>query len=172
MAFVSDTIELELNRETGEYKHVLEPETTYWPAPSRRKLPRWVEEIGDRTLRDILKEVYAALNADLRIIAAMGVRAALDRTFELAGAEPALTFAGKLTALEERRVIGASEKELLLIMADAGSAASHRGWKPEPAELDSILDATEALLQRIALLGPAAQKIRERLPPRPTKPKP
>lgn len=62
----------------------------------------------------------------------------LDKTFELAGADPNHGFAQKLTALEEQTVIAANEKELLLIMTDAGSAAAHRGWKPEPEDLDSI----------------------------------
>jgi hypothetical protein len=59
----------------------------------------------------------------------------------------------------------------MLIMTDAGSAASHRGWKPEPEQLDTILAATEGLLQRVALLGAAAKKIKKRVPPRRKKPK-
>jgi Domain of unknown function (DUF4145) len=128
---------------TGEYNPELDPTTTYWPAPSRRKPPVWLVYIQDQVLRGLLEEVYEAMDADLRSIAAMGIRAALDRTFELAGADPAHGFAQKLAALKEQNVIGAEERELLLIMTDAGSAASHRGWKPEPEELDSILAATE-----------------------------
>jgi hypothetical protein len=97
----------------------------------------------------------------------MGIRAALDRTFELAGADPAHGFAQKLAALEAQSVIGAEEKELLLIVTDAGSTASHRCWKPEPEELDSILAAAGGLLQRVALLGPAARKLKRRIPRRP-----
>ena len=154
---------------TGEYDPKFDPTTTYWPAPSRRKPPLWLVHLQDQVLRGLLEEVYEAIDADLRSIAAMGVRAALDRTFELAGADPAHGFAQKLAALEAQNVIAANEKKLLLIMTDAGSAASHRGWKPEPEELDSILAATEGLLQRVALLGPAAIKIRKRVPPRPEK---
>jgi hypothetical protein len=150
---------------TGEYNHEFDPTTTYWPAPPRP--PVWLVKIQDQVLRGLLEEVYVALDADLRSIAAMGVRAALDRTFELAGADPAHGFAQKLEALEAQNVIGAKEKELLRTMTDAGSAASHRGWKPEPEELDSILAATEGLLQRVALLGPAAKKIKDRVLPRP-----
>ena len=156
---------------TGEYNPLFDPTTTYWPAPPRRKPPVWLVKIQDQVLRGLLEEVYNALDADLRSIAAMGVRAALDRTFELAGADPAHGFAQKLAALEEKDVIAAQEKELLLIMTDAGSAAAHRGWKPEPEELDDILATTEGLLQRVALLGPAAKKIKDRVPPRPERPK-
>jgi hypothetical protein len=106
--------------------------------------------VSDQVLHGLLEEVYEALDADLRSIAAMGLRAALDRTFELAGADPAFGFAQKLATLEAQKVIAANEKELLLIMTDAGSAAAHRGWKPDLEELDSILAATEGLLQRVA----------------------
>lgn len=156
---------------TGEYNSKFDPIITSWPTPFRRKPPVWLVRIQDQVLRGLLEEVYEAMDADLRSIAAMGIRAALDRTFELAGANPAHGFGQKLAALEAQSVIGAEEKELLLIMTDAGSAASHRGWKPEPEELDSILAATEGLLQRVALLGPAAKKIKDRVPPRPGRPK-
>jgi uncharacterized protein DUF4145 len=164
--------EQDFDPKTGEYDSgVITSATTSWPAPSQRKPPGWLVEIQDEVLRGLLEEVYEALGADLRSIAAMGIRAALDRTFELAGANPAHGFAQKLAALEAQNVIAAKEKELLLIMTDAGSAASHRGWKPEPEQLDTILAATEGLLQRVALLGPAAKKIRDEIPPRPERPK-
>lgn len=67
--------------------------------------------------------------------------------------------------------IGQSEKKILLVMTDAGSAAAHRGWRPEPEHLDKILEATEALLHRLVVLGPAAAKLRETVPPRPRPPK-
>lgn len=157
---------------TGEYSYAYAM-TSYWPSPQvpGREPPLWLEKIQDQVLHSLFEEVYAALKAELLSLAAMGVRAALDRTFELAGADPAHGFAQKLSALEAQGVIAAKEKELLLTMTDAGSAAAHRGWKPEPEELDSILDTTEGLLQRVALLGPAAAEIRKRVPPRPKSPK-
>jgi hypothetical protein len=156
---------------TGEYNPQFDPTTTYWPAPSRRKPPVWLVKVNDQALRGLLEEVYEALNADLRSLAAMGIRAVLDRTFEFAGADPGDNFGKKLGALETQGHIGSREKADLLIMTDAGSAAAHRGWKPEPEELDSILEATETLLQRVALQGAAAKKIKERVPPRPKSPK-
>jgi Domain of unknown function (DUF4145) len=137
---------------TGEYNPEFDPTTTYRPAPPRprRKPPAWLGKIQDQVIRGLLEEVYEALDADLRSIAAMGLRAVLDRIFEFAGADPELGFAKKLAALETQGDIGSREKENLLIMTDAGSAAAHRGWKPEPEELDSILEATETLLQRVA----------------------
>jgi hypothetical protein len=156
---------------TGEYNPQFDPTTTYWPAPRRRKPPDWLVKVSDQVVRGLLEEVYTALDADLRSIAAMGLRAALDRTFDLAGAHPADGFAQKLAVLEAHGVIAAKEKEVLVIITDAGSAAAHRGWKPEPEQLDNILDTTQGLLHRVALLGPAARKLKRRVPPRPKRPR-
>ena len=117
----------ELKATTGEYTSAEDQKITYWPSPMRREPPRWLVEINDGIIRDLIKEVYDALNANLRSIAAMGVRAVLDRTFELAGADAEHGFAQKLASLESQGVISTSEKELLLIITDAGSAAAHRG---------------------------------------------
>ena len=167
-AFYDD---IKFDQRTGEYSNVDDMEIEYWPAPSRREPPVWLLKIDDHVIRSLMDEIYSALDADLRTVGIMGIRAVLDRTFELAGADPTQGFAEKLTALEKLGVISRTEKELLLIITDAGSAASHRGWKPEAEELDSILDATQALLQRIALLGTAAKKMGERMPPRPKRSK-
>jgi hypothetical protein len=62
---------------TGEYNPQFDPTTTYWPAPSRRKPPAWLGKIQDQVIRALLEEVYEALDADLRSIAAMGLRAVI-----------------------------------------------------------------------------------------------
>jgi predicted RNA-binding Zn-ribbon protein involved in translation (DUF1610 family) len=91
---------------TGEYNPDYST-TTYWPAPSRRKPPVWLVKIQDQVLRSLLGEVYQALDADIRSLAAMGIRAALDRTFELAG----LRKAGSARLAE----LGASDREIMAI---------------------------------------------------------
>jgi hypothetical protein len=131
----------------------------------------WLVRIQNQVLRGLLEEVYEAMDADLRSIAAMGTRAVLDKTFDLAGADPRDGFAQKLATLETRGVIASEERKLLETITDAGSAAAHRGWKPEPEEVESILQTTEGLLQRVALLGPAAKKLKKRVPSRRKKPK-
>jgi Domain of unknown function (DUF4145) len=165
--FFSEDEEVEVDPLTGEHEMVLRPKTMYWPSPFSRQTPNWLHEISDVGIRDMLEEVYAALNADLRSITAIGIRTVLEKTFELAGADPTAGFAAKIGHLEQQGVIGAHEKTILLAMTDAGSAAAHRGWRPEPEELKSILDATEGLLHRVIVLAAAAEKIRARVPPRP-----
>lgn len=165
----SENETVKINPTTGEWEPTIDPKVTYWPAPAKRASPEWHAKIADKMLRSLLDEIYRALDADLRTLATMGTRAVLDRAMELRGAEPGDDFAEKLSALVDKGIISQHEKEILLIMTDAGSAASHRGWRPEPDQIATILDVTEAFLHRAFVLGDAAAQVKDRVPPRPKK---
>lgn len=158
---------------TGRWFMSAHPETSLWPTPERRKRPIWSAQITDPVAHRLLDEVYRSLSDDTLTLAAMGVRALLDRTLELAGADPAAGFQEKLRHLsqEDLGVIGKHEREILTVMTDAGSAAAHRGWKPDFDQLCTILDATESMLQRTAILPNKAAKLGGAVPPKPTRKK-
>jgi hypothetical protein len=88
-------------------------------------------------LEDLLTSVYTALDNDLRVLAAIGLRTAFDRASELLSVDPEKTFADKLSQLMANGDIGSTEKESLDVLTDAGGAAAHRGWKPNPKQLDN-----------------------------------
>jgi hypothetical protein len=158
------------NPYTGELEREGGTETTYWPAPVQRKPPEWLNEITlhDKTLANILSEMYAALNNDLRILAAIGARTAFDRTSELLSVDPSATFNAKLDALVSLGKVSSSERESLEILVDAGSAAAHRAWVPKPAEIETMMVILEALLHRTFILGDGLQRLQAAVPPRPT----
>jgi len=166
----SEDEEYEKNPVSGEYEPVIHPRITYWPAPARRQRPDWVSNLNDDVLRSILEEVYGALDNDHRVLAAIGARAVIDRAMALKGATEKFGFAQKLTELKDGGVIGQNEKDILLILTDAGSAATHRGWRPSPSELSTIMDGTEAFLNRVFIVGDAVAAIKGAVPPRPTRP--
>lgn len=165
--FFSEDEDHEQDPVTGEWKTVLRATSTYWPPPERRRKPSWSLQVQDDVVHRLLDEVYRALNDDLRTLAAMGVRALLDKTFELAGADPAAGFEEKLKSLTAEGVISIRDKETLTIMTDAGSAASHRGWQPDADALDTILEAAEAVLHRVVVLPSNAQRLQQQVPPKP-----
>lgn len=166
-AFFSEDEDHEQDPVTGEWKTVLRATSTYWPPLERRRKPSWSLQVEDDVVNRLLDEVYRALNNDLRTLAAMGVRALLDRTFELAGADPAAGFEEKLKSLTGEGVISARDRETLTVMTDAGSAASHRGWQPDTDALDTILEAAEAVLHRVMVAPGNAQRLRQQVPPKP-----
>lgn len=150
----------------------------YWPALSKRKKPDWlgeyaVEGIDGDLLTDALRELYTALDNDLLILATIGVRTCFDLASELLGVDPALTFAEKLDALVEANHIRQLDRERLAAAVEAGNASAHRGWKPTPADLDTMATVLEDFLHetfvrphRRQKLDEAAAKVRGVVPPR------
>jgi hypothetical protein len=148
-------------------------ETTYWPAPVKRKKPEWIDDIAkaDKTLGKLLFEMYAALNNDLRVLAAIGARTAFDRSSELLKIDAALTFKGKLDELVAIGKVSKDERAILEVLVDAGNAAAHRGWTPKSTELSTMMTIVEAFLHRAFILGDGIQKLKAAVPPKPTRQK-
>jgi len=168
----ADDPEYRTNPYTGDVEDYIPETVTYWPAPSKRNRPSWFHEIScvDATLGSLFDDIYVALNNDLGVLAAIGIRTAFDRASDLLNVEKEQTFGEKLTELVESGWIGSSEKDVLELLTDAGSAAAHRGWKPTPRQLDTIMSIFESFLQRNMILGPEAKKLRQNVPKRKTKP--
>lgn len=139
---------------------------SYFPPPTLRNKPDWADTVKDEVLRRVLDELYAALNTDLRVLAAVGARTLLDRAGFLLVDDPKGGFEGKLKALQIAGYISPQEKEVLDAMADAGSASAHRGYTPDPERLNSITDIIENFLQRTFVLKGAAEELRKSTPPR------
>lgn len=156
----------EVDSRTGEQS--LPIKTTYWPAPARRATPGWLVELllEDNDLYSLLGDVYTALDNDLRVLAAIGIRTVFDRASELLGIDPNRTFAQKLEDLLAAGKVGAGEKEILKVLTDAGSAAAHRGWKPRLEELDAMMGIIESFLHRNFVLPHQARRLREAVPRR------
>ena len=141
----------------------------HYPAPSKREPPEWLYylDIVDRELGSLFGDIYGALNAELRVPAAIAARTVFDRASELLGVDPAISFAEKLEALQTQGKISTDEKDVLSILTDAGSAAAHRGWRPKPQELDTMILIVENFLHRTFIIGDAAKRLKESVPVKP-----
>ncbi|WP_312795671.1 DUF4145 domain-containing protein [Tianweitania sp.] len=137
----------------------------YWPAKAKRKKPDWLSEIVledvDVTVLDqSLVELYGALDNDLIVLAGIGIRTTFDIASKLLGVDPDLTFKKKLAALMDANHIGPSDISHLETLVDAGSASAHRGWRPGPAALSTMMDVLEHFLQN-AFIEPHRKKQRD-----------
>ncbi len=150
---------------TGNMRMVPGIRTTYWPPPTTRKKPLWADEIDDEVMREVFEEVYAALNAGLRILGSIGTRTLLDRAMTLQVGDEG-GFARKLQLMREQGFIGETEKDILDAMTDAGSASAHRGHKPSPEHLNTIIDTVENFIHRVFVLRTDAESVRAATPPR------
>lgn len=155
---------------TGEVQWDLAHRIDHWPytPTSKRPTPEWVGKLSlvDSDLESLMSSVYVALDHNLDVLAAIGVRTAFDRASELLGIDPSRAFSSKLSDLVTAGKIGSEEQDILDALTDAGSAAAHRGWKPSAEELDTMMSIIEAFLYRTFLLGEAAKRLRAQVPAR------
>jgi hypothetical protein len=156
--------------ERGDYD--CNEETIYWPTPAVTKLerPDW-RKLRDEVLIKLLNSVYTALEYDLRVLAAIGMRVVFERASELVGVDPDKTFAKKLDQLTNDGHIGVADKQTLEVLTDAGGAAAHRGWEPDLEQLSTLVSIMEHFVKRF-ILSEEAEKLKDSIPPRKNQRKP
>ncbi|WP_085034076.1 DUF4145 domain-containing protein [Ensifer aridi] len=170
----------------GEVITVHEETIRSWPAKSKRERPDWLGHNGVETnidnvdaLDSSLAELYGALDHDLNVLAAIGIRTSFDIAAEVLGVDSSKPFQKKLDEMVAKNLIRDSEREHLDILIDAGSASAHRGWKPSLSDLDTLMDTLESFIYDAFVLparkeAAAAKiaKIKARVPPKQKKAKP
>jgi Domain of unknown function (DUF4145) len=146
------------------------PTTIYFPSLSKRARPDWLWLMifdVDKDLVELFGSLYTALDHNLTTLAASGVRTAFDVATTTLGIDPTLTFEEKIQQLKAQGRIGQYEQEDLATMVDAANAAMHRGWKPSPEELDTMMTTLERFIHHSFMLKGKAAKLKEKVPPKP-----
>ena len=157
------------SRVTGHLDFIPEVINTTYPAPESKTIPHWVSELyeKDNQLWIILNEMYRAYDYHLHILSAIGLRTAFDRATEVLGIDPSLNFKDKLDELQKGGWIGETERDMLDVVTDAGSAAAHRAWAPKADEVRKLITVLEGFLQRALITSSEALKIKPNIPPKP-----
>ena len=182
----SEDWDWDVDPHTGETSMTLNERVTYWPpvptptSRTTRPRPAWLwlpfdpleQEPRPRLaseypeLASLLCELYAALDSNLPILSAIGIRTVFDCASQLLGCPPNQNFPEKLKELTAGNKISGEEKEILSILTDAGSAAAHRGWKPTQDDIKSLMDALEHFLHRAFVLKHEIRQVKKNIPPR------
>lgn len=153
---------------TGEVEYDYNHKIEHWPytPPDKRKKPDWFDKLitKDEDIHSLQGSVYVALENDLSVLAAIGIRTVFDRASELLGIDPRVTFSAKLQGLVDLGKIGTDQRQTLEILTDAGSAAAHRGWRPSSDELDTMMNVIETFLHNAFVIGDAVKKLKARVP--------
>jgi hypothetical protein len=110
-------------------------------------------------------------------LTAMGIRTAVDLALvESLGADVG-GFDQKLREMKSRGIIDEAERSMLSVVADAGSAAAHRGFVPNESELGTMLAILESVLYQLFVRPEEIKELRDgltalaqRVPPRPPRP--
>ena len=159
-----------VNPDTGEIKLEVDETVNFWPPACDRPQPRWSVEIYDvdKDLDFLFKEVYTALKSNLRVLAAIGMRTVFDRASGLLNIDTNRTFDDKLKDLKDNDYITENDRKALHLLVDAGSAAVHRGWRPEPKSLNQMMDILETFLQRAFFQENIGNELENEIPKRRT----
>ncbi|MDX8449254.1 DUF4145 domain-containing protein [Mesorhizobium captivum] len=134
----------------GEFEYHQDVQTSSWPAKFKRARPEWLDRLvglveHDRSddLESCLFQVYEALDHDLNILAAIGIRTTFDVASEILGVDPDQPFEQKLTSMESDGQITPSQRDDFEVLINAGNASAHRGWNPSFQDLDPLVDSLE-----------------------------
>ncbi|WP_028034096.1 DUF4145 domain-containing protein [Chelativorans sp. J32] len=121
-----------------------------WPARFKRDRPVWLNSIDydveherSSDLSACLLQVYEALDHDLNILAAIGIRTAFDVASEILGVDPNDRFEAKLKEMEAKSLISPSQRDNFEVLVNAGNASAHRGWNPTFQDLDPLVTTLE-----------------------------
>lgn len=144
------------------------PDVVYFPSLSKRDRPDWLHHLraAAHDLYLLLDSLYTAIDHDLIILAASGVRTTFDLAIEKLGIDPAIAFEEKLEELKSQGRIGQYEQEDLTAMVGAGNAAMHRGWKPSDEELDTMMTTLERFVHHSFLLSSKTALLKSNVPPK------
>lgn len=169
--------------EAGEPIEIPNESLKYWPAPSKRPKPDWLDELYSvdekyEKLITALNELYGALDADLPILSGIAVRMCFDIVAEALGISADLTFDQKISELVKAGRLGATAEQRIKTAVEAGHAATHRGWVPAPEDLTTLVDVLEAFIYdsivepgRKAEMDHRAGELLKRVPPKQKKKK-
>lgn len=146
-------------------------ETEYYPSPISRSLPRWATHwiiLANDTQADVAQtmlEVYRAVAGKQYRLAAMGIRAAIERLMiSTVGDLP--SFPEKMDAFEKSGAISLLQRKALAETLELGHAAMHRGYAPSEDDLQQALDIVEGICASIFEHEYAAKKLAKRVPRR------
>jgi hypothetical protein len=138
---------------------------TYFPPRISRRRPAWIDRYEvPKEYVGLLSEVYSALHADSRRLAAMGARALIDAYITRRVGDQG-DFSKGLAKLVEKNFIREAQREIISAAVDAGNASAHRGHLPSNNDISAVIDIVENLIHN-ELLTEQAQSLRANTPPR------
>ena len=143
--------------------------TTYKPPRLWHHPPQWLgslEEI-DADLKGLLDEVYLATNDQQIRLLAMGVRSVLDHVMTLILGGDIGEFGQKLKAMVGKNHLTEKQAENISIVIDAGSASTHRGFKPPHDLVEEMVVVMENIVREHYITGPMLKTAKKMIPPRP-----
>lgn len=165
--FLLKQIFSEIQGLSDEDAEEIEPQCERIPPKIEYHLPSWINEINelgnkedeqefigqvDTSIKQLMGEIYVALNHSAFNLACTGLRTVLDCVFQDKVGDNLRTrasFDEKLGEMVTQGLISNDDKDKLAVIINVGHASAHRGLTPPPHILESALDITEHLLKSL-----------------------
>jgi hypothetical protein len=146
-------------------------EEFFYPSPVSRKEPDWLIDLilgkdNETGVGELLYEVYQAVDGGQHLLAAMGIRAALEQAMVMKVGE-LRTFDDKLNEFHKQGYVSLVQRDAMRDLIDVGNPAVHRAHKPTAQKLKLALDIIEGVLASILVYKDGAAHMADKLPPRP-----
>jgi hypothetical protein len=147
----------------------------YYPSPASRRKPEWLANLSPfwitgEEFAGLLEEIYAAIDGGQHRLAAMGIRALLERLM-ITKVGDLETFGKKLDAFQHGGYISLLQRDAMANTLEMGHAAMHRAFRPSESELNIAMDIVESVFGVIYEHSEQAENLIKRVPPRAPKPK-
>jgi len=140
------------------------PREIHYPARQIRKMPKWCGQTSAQC-QDLIREVYMAMHSDCMTLSAMGTRSLLDIMLKDMLGDIG-SFQKKLQEAVKQGFFTNVQKDTIHAAVDAGSAASHRGFRPTESQLSAVLDIVEHALMGHYVLAASSGRLKNEVPPR------
>lgn len=137
------------------------------PLQGGQTLPEWLPRLPPDA-QALMRELHVANAARLPALTAMGIRAVLDVVcLDKLGGDTG-GFAVKMKALLNAGHLTEVQHAALMAVVDAGSAAAHRGYIPDPRSVKAMLSALDHMLLSLYVLKDVASELGRVTPKRTT----
>ena len=125
----------------------------------------WYKELDDK-MAHIVDEIDTAIQAGLRSLSLMGIRALIEAMMISCIGDDKKTFKKNLDELCKQEYISKRNAEFLFIVIDAGSAVIHRGHIPSDEDVKTCIDMVKNLMEQVYVIHPKLDAMNKRTPKR------
>lgn len=140
------------------------------PRNYARNPPDWIENL-EPNLRVLLKQTYMALHIGADRLVAMGTRAALEQTIvDKCGDQR--NFEKNVSKFVEEGYLAQANREAVMAALDVGSAAVHRGYRPDLEALVDVFEIIESVIHAVYIVPESGTRRSEVTPKRTSSPGP
>jgi hypothetical protein len=143
----------------------------WFPPSITRQKPKWMQSFFPFNanlieLRGMLIEIYGSLAIGAHRLATMGIRALAERVMiEIVGDKG--TFQLTVREFLEKGYVAAVQRPMFeSTLIEAGHAATHRGFSPSAADVNTLLDIIESITNTIYYQPLLAADMRKSIPER------